>query len=179
MKPPERLETSRLLLRKPVLEDADAIFHGHASDPQVTRYLTWKTHTDIEMSRAYLQRCILCWKDVNGTAFPWVIVHKKDERLVGTIEMRVLQHRADLGYGLARAYWGNGIATEATNCLVEWALAQPEIFRVWAICDVDNTASSRVLEKVGMQCEGILRRYSIRPNLANEPRDSFCYSIVK
>ena len=69
--------------------------------------------------------------------------------------------------------------TEALTSVVTWALAQPEIFRVWATCDVDNVASARLLERVGMEREGVLRRWLVHPNLGETPRDALCYSIVK
>jgi RimJ/RimL family protein N-acetyltransferase len=69
--------------------------------------------------------------------------------------------------------------TEALKTLIAWALKQEEIYRIWAVCDVDNLASARVMEKAGMQLEGILRRWSVHPNISAEPRDSCCYAIVK
>jgi len=68
---------------------------------------------------------------------------------------------------------------EAVQALVNWALGQEEIFRVWAVCDLENPASARVMEKVRMRCEGILRKYIIHPNIGDEPRDSYMYAIVK
>src|SRR5215470_11140666 len=61
----------------------------------------------------------------------------------------------------------------------ERALAQPTIYRVWATCDVENEASARLLERAGMEREGVLRRWLVHPNLSEAPRDCFCYSIVK
>lgn len=95
------------------------------------------------------------------------------------IEMRLDSFRADFGYGIARQYWGNGYTTEAVKVIIGWALKQPNIYRVWAICDVENLASARVLEKAGLQKEGILRRFANHPNISDEPRDCYCYSIVK
>jgi len=69
--------------------------------------------------------------------------------------------------------------TEAAQALVEWALSQPEIYRVWAVCDVQNTASTKVLEKLGMRREGVLRRWIIHPNIDVVPRDCYCYAITK
>ena len=63
--------------------------------------------------------------------------------------------------------------------MVRWSLAQPELFRVWATCDVENAASAGVLERAGMQREGILRRWTVHPSLGDEPRDCFCYAVVK
>jgi [ribosomal protein S5]-alanine N-acetyltransferase len=175
--PPASLETARLLLRMPTLEDAETIFQKYTRDPEVTRYLTWKPHTNVHMTEDFLRRCAGRWQD--QTAFPWVVIQKKDADLVGMIELRIDGFRADLGYAIARPYWGHGYATEMTQAVVQWAIAQAEIYRVWATCDVENAASARVLEKAGMQREGLLRRYIIHPNLSAEPRDSYCYSLVK
>jgi RimJ/RimL family protein N-acetyltransferase len=69
--------------------------------------------------------------------------------------------------------------TEAVKGVIGWALKQPEIFRIWAVCDVDNLASARVMEKAGMQGEGRLCRWSVHPNISAQPRDSYCFSITK
>jgi RimJ/RimL family protein N-acetyltransferase len=69
--------------------------------------------------------------------------------------------------------------SEALQSVLQWALAQPEIFRVWATCDIDNLASARVLERVGMEREGVLRRWLVHPNISEVPRDCLCYSVVK
>ena len=95
------------------------------------------------------------------------------------IRLQCQNHCANLGYVLARHYWNQGLMTEALQPLVDWAIVQPEIYRVWAVCDIDNLASARVLEKVGMTCEGILHRWLIHPNVSNEPRDCLCYGKVK
>ena len=69
--------------------------------------------------------------------------------------------------------------TEALQPLVNWVINQPEIYRVWAVCDCENLASARVLEKIGMTREGVLRRWLIHPNLSDVPRDCLCYAKVK
>ncbi|MDP9309700.1 MAG: GNAT family N-acetyltransferase, partial [Chloroflexota bacterium] len=84
-----------------------------------------------------------------------------------------------LGYVLMRAAWGQGLMPEATAAVMNWALAQPEIFRVWALCDIENRASARVLEKVGMQREGLMGRGVLHPNISDEPRDCWLYAKVK
>ena len=176
-RPPETIETNRLRLRMPRPNDAEDIFQKYAQDPEITKYMVWTVHESVIETRNFVNRCIQCWKD--GSAFPWVIERKHDQELVGMIELRIKQHSADTGYVIARAYWGNGYATEALQSIVDWALAQEQIFRVWAVCDIENGASARVMEKVGMQREGILRRLIVHPNISDQPRDCFCYSIVK
>jgi RimJ/RimL family protein N-acetyltransferase len=83
------------------------------------------------------------------------------------------------GYVLARQYWGNGYMLEALAHLVDWALAQPGVYRAWAFCDVDNPGSARVMEKAGMTLEGRLRRWHVCPELGDEPRDCWVYARVR
>lgn len=177
MKMPERMETERLVLRKPRMDDAPIIFTGWAQDREVTRYLTWRPHQQIQETEAFLQNCLSAWKD--ETRFPYMIVLKETNEVIGMIDPRIEGIKVGIGYGAARAYWGNGYVTEATRAIIDWAWQQPSIYRVYATTDVDNVASRRVLERVGMQCEGVLRRYILHPNISDEPRDSYLYAIVK
>ena len=177
MRAPEVLETARLRLRAPRLEDAKTIFGSYAQDPLVTHYLTWRPHRSIETTEKFIVHCIEQWG--KGSAFPYVITRRYDNQLVGMIDLRPNQHGANIGYVLARKEWRQGIMTEAARCLVDYALSQPAIYRIQAFCDVDNVASARTLEKVGMLREGTLRRYIIHPVVSNEPRDCFLYSITK
>lgn len=177
MRPPETFLTDRLHLRPPALSDAETIFDTYATDPEVTRYLIWQPHKDIEETKTFLTRCAEGWS--TGKDYPWAITLKESGELMGMVGLRIHEFKADIGYCLGRQFWGNGFATEAVTPIIGWALVQPEIFRVWAMCDVDNSASARVLEKVGMKREGIMRRSQMHPAVSNEPRDSYCYAIVK
>jgi RimJ/RimL family protein N-acetyltransferase len=175
--PPKILQTERLRLRKPRLADAETIFREYASDAEVTRYVSWRAHQTIDETREYMRVCLAAW-DV-GKAFQWVIERKEDNQLMGMIAARVQAHRWELGYVLARRYWGHGYMSESVKGLIDWAFKGADVFRVWAVCDVENLASARVMERAGMQREGVLRRWSVHPNISTEPRDSYCYSIVK
>lgn len=68
---------------------------------------------------------------------------------------------------------------EAIEAVVQWAFSDPSVFRVWAVCDCENGASARVLEKAGFLREGILRKWSIHPNISEIPRDCFCYARIR
>lgn len=177
MKPPEIIETERLLLRKPRMDDAYAVFEGWAKHPEVTRFLTWSPHQNVEQSQALLKKSIAAWDD--KTNFRYLLEVKEDASLAGMIEMRMEPFKMNFGYTGAIQHWGKGYMTEATRAVIEWALQQPNIFRVYATADVDNAPSRRVLEKAGMTCEGILRKNSIHPNISEEPRDCYLYAIVK
>jgi RimJ/RimL family protein N-acetyltransferase len=177
MKMPERIETKRLVLRSPQLKDATAMFTGWAQDLQVTRYLTWRPHTSPEQSQAAIARAISAWND--EARFPYMIALKTTGEVMGMIDPHFEGARVGIGYVLGHAYWGNGYMPEATRIIIDWAFQQPTIYRVYATTDVENVASQRVLEKVGMHCEGILRKYIIHPNISEIPRDSYMYAIVK
>jgi ribosomal-protein-alanine N-acetyltransferase len=177
VQPPETLETRRLRLRKPVPEDAEVIFRQYAQDPEVTKYLTWYPNQSVAETQEFVHSCIAAWD--SEKSFQWAILQKKRNQVIGMIGFRADGHKWELGYVLTRDYWGRGYMTETVKALIHWALSQGEIYRVWAVCDLDNRASARVLEKAGMTKEGILRRWSVHPNISSEPRDSYCYSITK
>jgi [ribosomal protein S5]-alanine N-acetyltransferase len=177
MKVLQTLQTKRLFLRQPVSEDAGSIFEQYAQDPEVTKYTGWQPHKSVRETDEYIDRCISVW--ANGTAFPYVLIRKEDTQLIGMIEIRINQYKADLGYVLVKSEWGKGYMPEAMQALTDWALSQDEIYRIWAVCDVENGASARVMEKVGMHREGVLRRWFIHPNMSKEPRDCYCYAVSK
>ena len=175
--PPERLITDRLILRRPLLSDAAAIFAEYAQDAEVTRHLIWRPHRNIQETTDFLAGCLARWE--SGEELTWGITHKGDDRVVGMVACRIRGHAADVGYVLARPYWNRGYGTEAVRVVIRWAAALEPIFRVWAVCDTANGASARVLEKVGMSREGVLRRWIVHPNVSREPRDCFVYAMVR
>src|SRR5512138_391576 len=98
MKPPERIQTERLVLRIPTLEDADSIFRTYTQDPAVTRYLPWGPHERVEQSRDFLAGCVEAWQ--GEIRFPYVITEKGHEEAIGMIELRLEAFQADVGYVL-------------------------------------------------------------------------------
>ena len=176
MNPPETIKTTRLTLRRLRADDASAIFATYAQDREVTRFLTWRPHQSVKETREFVRGCIEAWRA--GTEFIWAIV-LDGGGLIGGIALRPRDFKADVGYVIARPYWGKGFATETLRSVVSWALDQPQIYRVWAVCDVENPASARVMEKAGMLKEGILRMWIRHPQAGDAPRDCFCYSIAK
>ena len=165
--PQDVITTSRLILRPPTLADADAIFRSYPQDPEVTRYLIWRPHRSLADTREFVQACINAWD--GGTRFPWVIVREEDGQMLGMLDARIDDgFEVSVGYVLAREHWGNGYVPEALQVVIDIFWTRPEVFRIWAICDVENPASARVLEKVGMACEGVLRRYVRHPNVSDE-----------
>jgi len=177
MNAPETIQTERLILRKPRMDDAPFLFKRYAQDPEVTRYLMWKPHKHVSETEDFLKRCLDVWEQ--KTNFPYVLTLKEKDEPIGMLEVHTKWFKLEVGYALARPYWGKGYMTEALRAVIAWAFAQPGIFRVQAICDVENLGSARVMEKAGMTREGLLRRYVLHPNISAEPRDAYLYAVVK
>ncbi len=171
---PDRFETARLILRPIASDDALPIFAGYAQDPEVVRYLTWRPHRFLAETEAYIGRCLAT---PPGRSRTYALIGRADGRLRGAFELRRPEpHRLDCGYVLARPYWRQGLMSEALSEVVRWAIRQDGIWRIEAVCDVENPASARVMEKAGLEREGILRRWLVHPNLGPEPRDCFSYA---
>ncbi len=174
---PGRFETTRLVLRPLERGDAKAIFEGYAQDAEVTRLLTWKPHAGIADTEAYLE----AYAGPGQRDFvTYALLGRDDMALRGAFDLRDAGHgRVGYGYVLARRWWGQGLMTEALRAVGDWTLAQPGIWRIGDVCDVENRGSARVMEKAGLSCEGRLRRWAVHPNLGPEPRDCLIYARVR
>jgi [ribosomal protein S5]-alanine N-acetyltransferase len=171
---PDTFETARLLLRPITVADADTIFHTYAQDEDVTRYVIWRPHRSRKETQAYVERCIATSDEVERT---YMLVGREDDVVRGAFALRQrAPHRLDCGYVLARRWWRQGLMTEALSEVTFWALRQPSVFRIGAVCDVENIGSARVLEKSGFVREGLLRRWLLHPNISDEPRDCYTYA---
>ena len=170
MKAPEVIETARLLLRKPVPGDAEAIFRRYAADPVVTRYLSWPTHRSVADTQAFLT-----WSDEEWDrwpAGPYLVFAREGELgalLGGTGLSFKSPSRAITGYVFARDAWEKGFATESLQAMVDLA-QQIGLERLEAICHVEHKASEHVLEKCGFQREDARRQHFAFPNLAPQKR---------
>ena len=143
------LESNRLRLRPFEETDAQAMFDNWASDPEVTKYLTWPTHQSVETTRRVLGEWLPLYEKPEYLNFG--IELKETGRLVGNIAVvGYLEDRTlpVIGYNISRALWNQGYMTEACQCLLDYLFAQGfEKVRIDA--DVRNTASQRVIEKCG------------------------------
>jgi len=163
LKAPEIIKTDRLLLRKPVSEDASDIFERYASDAEVTQYLAWPMHTSLDDTRAFLEFSDVEWD--RWPAGPYLICSLADGRLLGSTGLAFeTPFRASTGYVLAKDAWGQGFATEAVIAMRHTA-ADLGVQRLYAMCHPDHQPSRRVLEKGGLQFEGTLQRFFEFPNL--------------
>lgn len=181
MRPPASFETARLLARRPRAEDAPAVFAAYANDPVATRYLAWAPYTNIESLAEFLRGRSEAWErgEKGDGHYAWLLCRRGTEAPIGSIGMFVEAPKAMFGYVLGRAHWGRGYAAEALKFLVDWTLAEPRLRRAWAYCAAENPSSARVMEKAGLEREGVLRRWQVFPNLGPEPRDCAFYAKVK
>jgi extradiol dioxygenase family protein/RimJ/RimL family protein N-acetyltransferase len=173
---PEQIATRRLRLRQPALEDSRVIFQTYAQDDAVCRFMVWKPHASEAITRQFIGSCVTAWQ---AGRRPYVITARDSNVAIGMLEARLLGMAVDIGYVLARSHWGNGLMPEAITALSVAALESPAIYRAQAICDTENIASQRALEKSGFRREGRLERYAFFPNLSSEPRACFMYARCK
>ena len=173
----QKIETRRLVLRRYRIEDAEDVFSNWASDPEVTRYLTWPTHENISITRTVINSWIPCYED--GGYFNWIIEWKETGRVIGTIGFMWYSEAnssAEVGYSFSREFWNMGIATEALQAVISSAFGSLPLNRLEAQHDIRNAASGRVMEKCGMQREGILRH---RVKNKNEYIDTVLWSVLR
>jgi RimJ/RimL family protein N-acetyltransferase len=150
------IRTVRLLLRRPMLADADA-YYEIASDPEYARFGS-RGPVDRESTVRALMRIVsIPWEQ--RPEFAIVL----DGRVVGRVMLDLDRPNgiAALGYGIGRAWWGLGLATEAARAAMDYAFDGLHVAKVWARVDPRNVGSLRVLEKLGMQREGLLRGHLI------------------
>ncbi|GAA4334386.1 GNAT family protein [Pigmentiphaga soli] len=176
LQPPRTLETVRSFLRPVSVDDAQAIFDSYASSPVATRFMNFPRQQIPAEAVQFAMRCARCWED--RTAFPWAVVSKAGGDFMGIVELRLDPPKADFGYVFAERFWGHGLGTEAARAVVDWACAQPEIYRVWATCHPQNTRSARVLEKLGLALEARLENWEARPQLGEAAGPSLVFAKV-
>src|ERR1700727_585302 len=152
---PESFRTARLFLRPITMADAGPIYSAYARNPEVTQFLSWRPDRTRRDFEAYIRSCL---ETPPHRARTYVMQGRKDSVIRGGLDLRQAErHRLEFGYVLARAWWGQGLMTEALTEVVRWALSQPSIFRIGAVCDVENVGSARVMEKSGLVREALLK----------------------
>ena len=177
MQPPEKIETQRLVLRRARSDDAQALFDAYASDPQATRYLSWRTHESVTQTKEFLEDAESSWDD--GTEFIWVTIPREWTTPIGALGAVFSAHGVEIGYVLGRDWWGQRLMVEAVASVMDWLQRQAGIYRIWAYCEANHLRSVRVLERSGMTYEGTLKRWIVLPNLADEPCDAKVFAWTR
>ncbi len=167
------METERLVLRAPRLNDAQSIFDRYASDAEVARYLAWPRHVSVAETRAFVKFSADQWSRWN--VGPMLAISREDGTLLGGSGLlRETAEHASTGYVLARDAWGKGYATECLRAMVDLA-ARVGLHRVTAECHAGHAASRRVLDKCGFQQEPVTRQM-VFPNLSSDPQEVLLFS---
>lgn len=154
----KRIETDRLILRQFRIEDARDMYNNWATDAEVTKFLTWSPHPEINFTKGLLEDWI--GKYSEPTWYNWAIELKETGEVVGNISVVKLNERieaADIGYCMGKAWWGREIMPEALRAVIEYLFEEVGLNRVAACHDVNNPKSGRVMQKAGMTKEGVLR----------------------
>ena len=170
------IRTQRLLLR-PLCRDDLPRLQGYATRPEFYRYLPIPVQTS-ETVAAYLEQQTAA---PVGDKKSWVFGIEPHEigYLVGTVRISIVSvenRTADIGYALNSQFYGRGYATEAARAVLQFGFRELNLHRIWATADVHNEASCRVLERIGMKREGLLRKDKL---VRGAWRDSQLYAILE
>jgi ribosomal-protein-alanine N-acetyltransferase len=167
------LETKRLILRPLVMSDAEAILH-YSQKPVFYQAMGRKTCSSIDDVLKFITGILK--KD---PPLYWVVILKEKEHLIGDCgfcQFHKVARRAEVSYAIDPTYWDRGYATEAVGRMIQFGFEDAGLGRIQAICSEENVVSQRVIQKSGMQFEGLLRHY-IRHE--DEPLNMRMYSILK
>lgn len=152
------LTTSRLVLRPVRMTDAQDLY-DYSRDPEVARHVLWDAHSSIHQTRAYIRYLIKQYR--SGQPGSFVIELARERRAIGTIGFMWIQQEyrsAEVGYSLGRAYWNQGIMSEALGAVIAFGFEKLHLNRIEAQHESDNPASGRVMLHAGMRYEGRLRQ---------------------
>jgi ribosomal-protein-alanine N-acetyltransferase len=163
-----RLETPRLILRELVAQDAEAVFRVRG-DYEVTKYNIGNAYQRPEQAVDLIAAIAQAYQE--KAELRWGITLKSDDTVIGMCGFNYWMRpdsRASVGYDLARAYWGQGIMTEAIRAVIAFGFERMNLNRIEADADARNPASGRVLEKVGFRREGIQREQFFENDTFND-----------
>jgi [ribosomal protein S5]-alanine N-acetyltransferase len=152
------IRTARLNLREFVQTDFHAIF-AYSSDPRVTRYLFFGPR-DEDSTADYLEGLLASQRERPRSRFELAVEEIESGRVIGACDLSFIERNVvDLGYMLGLENWGKGYATEIALALIDAAFFDLRADRVISTVDVNNGASIRVLEKIGMRWEAVFRKH--------------------
>ncbi|WP_346928679.1 GNAT family protein [Clostridium sp.] len=160
-----RINTDRLLLRELEVTDANDMFKNWATDSEVTKFLSWKPHDNIEITKEIMQQWVNEYESSDN--YNWAIELKDIGEVIGGISLMKIDekhHSCEVGYCMSRRYWNNGIMSEALKGVINYLFSEVGFNRIVATHDTNNVASGKVMIKSGMKHEGTLRQAKFRDN---------------
>ncbi len=156
----QTIEAARLTLRRFTMADAEPMLRNWASDPEVTKYLTWPPHANVEVSRMVLSDWVKNYEKPDF--YQWAIILKETGEPIGSISAVHLSDSvglAHIGYCIGQPWWHRGYTSEALKAVIDFFFDRVGANRVEARHDPRNPHSGGVMRKCGMQYEGTLRQY--------------------
>ena len=169
---PTELKTARLTLRRWSPADANDVF-AYAGDSEFGRFIPVPVPYTRAAAREYVNRQAQSdWS--RAAAFAIV----QNGHAVGGVDLIVSasDQNGKLGFAIAREHWGKGLVAEAAHAVIEFGFKHYRLHRVYAFADIRNRQSWRVLEKLGMEREGLLRGHLM---VRGEPGNAYCYGILR
>ena len=155
----QRIETERLILRRFTPDDAEAMYRNWASDPEVTKYLTWPAHSGVDVSKAVLEGWVSSYSQENY--YHWAIVLKEHgDDPIGDIVAGNLNDdiaKVHIGYCLGKNWWHQGIMSEALKAVMDFFFDKVGANRIESRHDPRTPHSGMVMKKCGMKYEGTMR----------------------
>ena len=156
------LETERLILRPLKISDAQEVFDSWTNDSEVAKYVRW----NVNNSPAETIDTWLCDADEaaqSNTVYDWGIIYKETSEIIGSggVLYNEDEDIFEIGYVVAKRYWGQGIATEAARRFVKFAKDELNLAKLSAKHATENTASGKILQKLGFayKCDGTFDSY--------------------
>jgi len=144
------IETPRIILRQFILEDVQAVYDLN-SNLEVQKYTGDEVLASLERAREVItQTSFGDYKD-HGYG-RWAVVHKQDDKVIGFAGLKYLPEidETDIGYRFLPEYWGQGIATEVSQPIIDYGFEKLDLTRIIGIAMQENIASQKVLEKIGL-----------------------------
>jgi len=152
------LETKRLILRPFTLDDAESIYKNWATDEAAVIQMPWSIHKSISETQEILQNWIESYN--NDYFYKWAIFSKVDNELIGDIsvvKMSLNSENCEIGYIIGSKWWSKGYMTEALKVVISFLIKEVGLHLVYALHDVNNPASGKVMVKAGMKYECTMR----------------------
>lgn len=172
-----QLEANRVILRKFIEDDATSMYQNCTNDDEVTKYISSPTHKELTVT----ETCIKKWIDnYNDEFYHWAIVLKESAEAIGVVTVENISNsneHCEIGYYIGKAFWGKGIVTEVLKAAITFLFDEVGFQRIGAIHHSENVASGKVLIKVGMRHEGVMRK--LLKNKSGVFVDCDLYSIVR
>lgn len=171
------LEENDTLYLREVTQDDWLRLHEYASEEDVCKFQPWGPNTE-EDSRFFISQAIRDRERRHRSRFVFAIVLKGSDSIIGNIEMNITDWDGvgEIGFVIHHEHWGKGFATQAVELMMKHSFEKCELHRLAASCDPRNQSSIRVLEKVGMVKEGLLRKDIF---IKGHWRDSCILGILK